>query len=174
MQRIFVMCKLKGMSDVASATAAGLANPDRNAHNMKKSKSVQEAIRKGIEALANEVMFTRHKAHDLLMDAHRNAATSTEQVLAIRELIKLHGVAAPEVKEIHQKHSGMIDHREVKELTDAELLKLADFSAGEHPSIIEGEYEVIEGDSSPGENNLRENGKQEGREKGEQEEKGSS
>jgi phage terminase small subunit len=146
-QRIYVESRLRGLSKMASATAAGISNPKHNAYQFEKRPAVREAIRAGMEALATEVMFTRKKAHDMLMDAHRNAASTTEQVFAIKELIKLHGVAAPEVKELRHQVTGSLKHEEVRQLSDTELLKLAQLPPSELPStVIEGEYESVERD----------------------------
>lgn len=164
-QRIFVECSLKGMSDIAAATAAGVSVPKKNAYRVKQSKAVQEALKKGIELLATDVMFTRKKAHDMLLDAHSNAQTTTEQVLAINAMIKLHGIAAPEVKEIHQTVHGSIEHHEVKELTDEQLLRIAQLPDNELPAIIEGEYS---------ETSERESGRTEGRKTRKQEKETSS
>jgi hypothetical protein len=144
MQRIFVTCKLKGMTDTAAGTAAGVANPTKNSSRMMKSAAVQEAIKAGVDIAAREIMFSRKEAHDMLMDAHRNAANTTEQVLAIREMIKLHGIAAPEVKQIEHKHAGRIEHAPVAELSDADLFKLAKLPTDQLPDIIDGEYELVE------------------------------
>ena len=145
-QRLFVLAKLEGMTDVAAATAAGISNPKSRAYQIAKHPAVIEALKKGIEILATEVMFTRRHAHELLLDAHRNAANTTEQVMAIREMIKLHGVAAPEVKELHTTVKGEIEHREVRELTDEQLLQLAQLPTNRLPQIVDGEYEVLEDD----------------------------
>jgi phage terminase small subunit len=142
-ESLYVQAKLRGMTNVAACTAAGVANPAVNQSNYAKNPKIKAALRRGKELLASEVMFDRKKAHNLLMDAHANAATTTEQVLAVRELIKLHGVAAPEVKEIHQKIEGTVEHKEVQALTDEQLLALARLPDDRLPSIVEGEYERI-------------------------------
>lgn len=144
-QRIYATCRLKGMSRIASATAAGCTNnPNSSAKAFDKSVAVQEVLTKGRELLANEIMFDRRKAHEMLMEAHANAETATEQVVAIREMIKLHGVAAPEVKEIRQQISGTVTHEEVTRLSDADLLRLAKLDDDQVPDVLEGEYELVE------------------------------
>ena len=137
-QRIYVTFRLKGMSRVASAAAAG--GDGTNSVRYEKSHAVQEAIRAGREALAHEIMFDRRKAHEMLEDAHRNAANATEQILAIREMIKLHGVAAPEVKELRHSVTGG-DKQEVKRLSDADLFRMARLTDAELPRVLEGEFE---------------------------------
>jgi len=143
MQRIFVEGVLRGLTDVAAATAAGVTNPRANAHKLRKHPAVAEAIKKGKEMFARDVFFDRKKAHDMLVDAHSNAETTTEQVLAIREMIKLHGIAAPEVKEIHQTISGKVEHSQLPTMTDNQLLELADLPDDQLPAIIDGEFEEV-------------------------------
>jgi nitrogen regulatory protein PII-like uncharacterized protein len=131
------------MSKIASAAASGITNP-KNYQQFEKSPAVQEALSKLRELAANDIMFDRKEAHRLLMDAHANAATATEQVLAIREMIKLHGVAAPEVKEIRQSVEGKVTHEVVRDMSDDELMLLAKLDDEEVPQVLEGEYELVD------------------------------
>src|SRR5690606_3836742 len=140
---LYVKARLEGLSKSAAAAAAG-ANP-KNSKQFEESAAVQEALRKGMEAFSAEVMFSRRKAHDMLMEAHANASNTIEQVAAIKELIKLHGVAAPEVKELRHHHSlegG--GPREVRNLSDDELLRLAQLPTEQLPHIIDGEFEEVD------------------------------
>lgn len=143
-QRIYTESRLKGMSKVASATAAGITAPHKNAGRIEESAAVKEALRVGRELLATEIMFTRKKAHELLMEAHANSATATEQIFAIREMIKLHGVAAPEVKELRHQVTGKLEHEEVKRLSDSDLLRLARLPDNKIPQILEGEFSIVD------------------------------
>lgn len=143
-QQIYVRSRLQGMSKVASATAAGITAPHKNACRIEESEAVKEALRVGRELLATEIMFTRKTAHEMLMEAHRNADTATEQIFAIREMIKLHGVAAPEVKELRHQVTGKVEHEEVKKLSDADLLRLAKLSDDRVPQVLEGEFEIVD------------------------------
>ena len=122
-ERIFVGSVLKGSTKIAAATAAGYLTPKNAAYTVPNNRNVKAALIAGREAFAKEVDFSRRKAHEMLMDAHRNAADTNEQVMAIRELIKLHGVAAAEKKEILHKHAGEVT---LNTMTDAELAKIAD------------------------------------------------
>lgn len=145
MQRLYVKARLEGLSKSAAAAAAG-ANP-KNTKQFDHSVAVQEALRKGMEAFSAEVLFSRKKAHEMLMEAHANAANTIEQVAAIKELVRLHGVAAPEVKELRHKHA-LEDGRpkEVRNLSDEDLLKLAQLPTEQLPHIIDGEYEEVDTD----------------------------
>lgn len=143
-QQIYVRSRLQGMSKVASATAAGITAPHKNAGSIESSEAVKEALRIGRELLATEIMFTRKTAHEMLMTAHALADTATEQIFAIRELIKLHGVAAPEVKELRHQVTGKVEHEEVKRLSDKDLLRLARLSDDKVPQVLEGEYSIVD------------------------------
>jgi len=148
MQRLYVQGILKGLNKTAAATAAGCANPRKNFMRLDGDPAVKEAIKAGLAVFSETVLFDRKEAHDMLMEAHRNAATATEQVLAIREMIKLHGIAAPEVKEIRQQITGKVTHEQVQRLTDADLLKLAKLDDDKVPEILEGEYSLVETDGN--------------------------
>jgi len=135
-ERIYIQSRLAGMSQVASATAGGWANPRKHASEIEKRPHVQAAILAACSDLAEEVQFGRKEAHDMLMSAYHNAATATEQVAAVRELINLHGIAQPKVIEHEHKVSGKV---EFNRLDNNELMKLADL---DHLTL-EGEYEVV-------------------------------
>lgn len=137
-ERIYVESRLQGMTMVASARAAGVANPEAHGSDMEKRPKVQAAMVDAMEQSAAAVGFSRKEAHDLLMSAYYNADTAGEQIAAVRELIKLHGVAAPqqvEHKHTHE-HSG-----ELSLMSTEELMKLADMK---DDLVIEGDFENIE------------------------------
>lgn len=145
MQRVYVESRFKGMSKIASATAAGCANPQKNAYKIEDSVSVKRAMAEIREVGAAEVNFGVKDAYDMYMTAFHTAATSAEMTKAVDSMVKLLGLAKPEVKEIHQHHSGKVDHNKVQDLTDQELLKLARLKPENDPFTIEGEaIEVAE------------------------------
>lgn len=119
-QRIYVEQRLMGLGPTAAATAAGYSDPHANAPHFEKLPAIAAAIKAGHADTLKLVKFTRKNAHDMLMDAYRCATTAGEQVQAVKELVKLHGIAEPqEVKHTHNhKH-------ELQGMGDAELLKLA-------------------------------------------------
>ena len=135
-ERIYCEGRLSGLSKVASATAAGVASAKKNAYEMEKRPHVMEAIVAATQIFAEEVGFTRREAHDMLMQAFRNADTAMEQITAVRELIKLHGIAAP-VKVEHEHmhtHELQLEHMPLKE-----LMKLAN----QNSLTLEGEFERV-------------------------------
>lgn len=136
-ERVYVQCRLDGMTQIASAQAAGWPNAKKMAYEVEKRPHVQTAIMAVADEIAEEVGFDRKEAHDLLMQAYLNADTAGEQVAAVRAMIDLHGIAKPKVVEHKHdhKHSGQIEYMPTKE-----LMKLAEME----DLALEGEYEVIE------------------------------
>lgn len=145
MQRMYVEARLQGMTQVAAATAAGAANPKKNAHKFEASENVKAALRHTREVFAQKLAFDRKKAHEMYMDAYRNADSATEQKLVVDSLVKLHGIAAPEVKRLQHEHSGQITHKkQLEHLPDSRLLEMANLKPSEDPNVIEGE--IVEPD----------------------------
>lgn len=137
--RTYAKCRLDGMTQKASAAAAGSKDPGNDGTKWERDERVQAAMVAAAEDLADEVGFTRKEAHDLLMRAYENATTSGEMTQAVNAMISLHGLAKP--KEVHHKHdhehTGQIEH-----MSDSELLKLAQMD----DLTLEGEYEVVKDD----------------------------
>ncbi len=135
-QRIYVQGRLDGLTQVAAAAAAGYANPKHNATKVDKLPDVQAAMVAAMQDLSEEIGFGRREAHDMLIEAYRNAATAAEQIQAVKELINLHGLAAPKQVEHKHTHQGSVS---LERMETEELLKLADME----DLALEGEYTVI-------------------------------
>ena len=136
-ERIYVKSRLEGLSQVASAVAAGYANPKNNAVRLEKKDKIQKALIGAMEEIAEEVGFTRKEAHDMLMSAYQNAATAAEQISAVKEMINLHGLAVPKQVEHKHEHTGQVS---LERMETRELLKLADME----DLILDAEYEVMD------------------------------
>jgi len=132
----YVELRLGGMGKVASARGAGYADPGKNATRLEKHKKIQAALVEGMHETAQEVGFTRKDAHDMLYSAYLSAATATEQVMAVRAMIDLHGIAVPQKVEVEHKHTHTM---QLEHLETSELMKLANMDG----LTLEGEYEVV-------------------------------
>lgn len=88
-----------------------------------------------------EIEFGVTDAHMMLMEAHRKSTSTTEEVMTIKELINLHGLAAPK-KQINVNEHHVFKEKDVKRLPEAKLMELA----GEDNLIIDIEPEEIEYD----------------------------
>ena len=143
MQRIFVRQRLIGDSVVASGTAAGLKRPKKEAYRMAKAPNVVAAIEAGLEDSAETMITDRAAVERMFLEAYNNAETATEQIMAARELGKLHGHYAPTKTETKHEHSGAIEHNhDMREISTARLLEAAgDRRMLPDPNVIEGDYE---------------------------------
>lgn len=132
-QRIYVDCRLEGLSKIASANAAGSPSPNQ----FEESEKVQKALIERMQKTADEVDFSRKEAHEMYMDAYRNADTATEQIAAVNAMVKLHGLEKPKV--VEHKHAN-VRPDQLEHMPLDELMK----RAGMEDLVLEGEYEVIE------------------------------
>jgi hypothetical protein len=128
------------MTKTAAATAAGMANPKNNANKFEESETVRAALRAIREIAADAVAFSRKEAHDMYMQAYYSAATAAEMVMAINGIVKLHGIAAVEVKELRHKHQGRIEHAQISNMPDSELARIAQLKDS---PFIDAEFEVL-------------------------------
>lgn len=138
MQRAYVDARLQGLSQVASATAAGCAVPKNDGTRLEKNDKVQAAMLDMMAKTAEEVGFSRKEAHDMYMEAYQNAETATEQIAAVNAMVKLHGLEKPKQLEVKHEHvhSGQIEH-----LPTEELMRLANM---QDTLTLEGEFEEVE------------------------------
>jgi phage terminase small subunit len=131
----FVMLLFRGMQPPAAAKAAGYI--DENAHNrLLAKKHVKDAVAKLRERNFYDTKVTREKLTEMLFEAHSHAGNATEEILAIRELGKMHGLYAETKKSIKVDMTQEIRHvRQFEQMSDAQLARIAggDF-------IAEGEF----------------------------------
>ncbi len=122
----YVQLRARNVNPTAAARSAGYRQPAIAVADLAENPDVQRAIayfreqsrQAAIDAGAIE--FTRNDATAMLMEAHAKSATATEEVTALRELIKLHGLNTPETIEVNFTRKDQLE-----EASDEELLKLA-------------------------------------------------
>ncbi len=68
-ERIYVESRLSGMTQVASAAAAGCNNPNTDGNRYENKERVQKELVARMQKVSEEVDFSRRDAHDLLMQA---------------------------------------------------------------------------------------------------------
>ncbi len=146
-ERIYCENRLSGMSKVASATAAGFASAKKMAYEIETRPHVMEALVAATQIFAEEVGFTRREAHDMLMSAFRNADTAMEQISAVRELIKLHGIAAPVKVEVEHTHTHemLLENMPLKELMQLANMKGITLE-GDFERVADRKVELLETD----------------------------
>jgi phage I-like protein len=138
MQRLYVDGRLSGLSQIASASAAGAANPKNECSRLEHNENVRKALVDMMAKTAEEVNFGRKEAHDMYMDAYQNAETASEQIMAVNAMVKLHGLEAPKKVEVEHTHT---HEGELRFMPTEELIKLAGM---EGQLVLEGEFEEVE------------------------------
>lgn len=89
------------------------------------------------------IQFTIDDAHEMLINTHRKSISATEELNTIKEMIALHGLAAPK-KQVNINEHHVFRESEMKVLSDKELTKLA----GTGSVTLDIEPEAIEYESS--------------------------
>lgn len=127
----YVQLRVRGLLPLAAARGAGIrvknmsdinALHDANPHLDEALVAYRMAIREESISRGVEIEFTRNDATLMLMEAHTKAANTMEEVRAIDSLIKLHGIAAPERKEITATVTNI---SEIQQMSDEQLAALS-------------------------------------------------
>ena len=122
----YILFRIRGLNPKAAARGAGFPNPIQAVIALSEREDIQEAIAYGREMSrqaainAGAVEFTKDDATLMYFEAHAKSATALEEIRAIDSLVKLHGLASPEKKEII-----ITDKDQLKELGSDELVKLS-------------------------------------------------
>ncbi|MBM7454476.1 hypothetical protein HNR62_000305 [Oceanisphaera litoralis] len=122
----YVLYRTRGLNPVAAARAAGYNKPQVAVAKLAQSEDIRDAIayfremsrQEAIQAGAIE--FTRNDATLLYLEAHAKSANATEEIKAVDSLVRLHGLAAPEKKELEITTRGQLEL-----MDDDTLMKLA-------------------------------------------------
>ena len=105
-EEAYVRYCIQGLNPSAAARAAGYSDPITAVATFAEREDICKALAYGREmirqtALASGAMnFTRDDATMLYLEAHSTAENSSEKIRAVDSLVKLHGLAEPEKKEI--------------------------------------------------------------------------
>lgn len=129
----FIEARSRGLPRRDAAKAAGLSGDGSSTEQL---PSVQEALDKIREQMKVDSGVTRETILEGLIDAASMAKLLSDpqaMVAAWREIGKLLGEYAPEVKKIEKGVSKQDLLRAMESMTDAELLRLS------HGRVIEGE-----------------------------------
>lgn len=125
-QVTYVKWRLKGLSVQQAATAAGISDPSHNGHRLEEAVGVQIELKKNREKLAKRTGVTKETVAAGLMEAFdmaRTMADPTAMVASMRELGKLLGHYAPEVKRLEKSMDKNEILRALEQMDDAELLR---------------------------------------------------
>lgn len=124
-QEKFVHLIVSGMPPKAAAVAVGLAVAA--AGGLLGKPVIQAAIHYFRDKNREKLDFTIETAHSMLMEAWTNSKDATEQVAVVRELVKLHGVAAaPKAQDVN---ININNPRQVERAPDEKLIEMAGMAA---------------------------------------------
>lgn len=133
-QEKFVHFVVSGMANGAAAVAVG-ASASTGAKWVA-LPVIAAAIEYFRSKNREKLDFTIETAHSMLMEAWSNCKDATEQVAVVREMVKLHGVAAPPKPQ--DVNINITNPKQVERASDAKLLEMA----GVDPTYLRPEPKV--------------------------------
>lgn len=125
-QKAYVRHRLRGLNVQQAADAAGLKHPHDNGHRLEEAVGVQLELQEKRRELAKKVGITRDHVVAGLFEAAgmaKEMADPVAMVTAWRELGKLLGYYAPEVKRIEKGISKGDLIKALEDMSDEELLR---------------------------------------------------
>lgn len=119
----FVLFKSRGLSPVVAARAAGYT-PQQGAELMTEPNII--AMIDYMAAVNNrEVSITKDMLNVMLLEAHRKSATSTEEIMAVRELGKINDLYPTEKRRLEIAPAPEnVTKKQIESMTDAQLMAL--------------------------------------------------
>lgn len=143
-QRLFCEQILKGRSPGQAARIAGYANPDAKGHAIAKSPKIAAAIKYLYKKHESVSDMTRKKVMDGMLEAidmARIQADAGNMVAGWREIGRMCGYYAPEVKKIDINITAKRVIDKLETLSDEDLVQMIEESS----HIIEAEaFEILE------------------------------
>jgi phage terminase small subunit len=144
-QLIFVKAVVKGTTPITAARMAGYARPDKAAAEVMTSQKVKEAIQYLYKKHEKVADMTRKKVMDGMLEAIDMAkmqADASTMVSGWREIGKMCGYYAPEVKKVDITVSSKRVIDKLETMSDDDLLRFVE----EQGRVIEGEAtEILNG-----------------------------
>lgn len=139
-QHLYLENRIGGMSVKAAAAAAGYsANSSRVYRDLENHPRLKYLLQDMTQKALARVQITRDDVIQGFVDSLASAQSSTEMIMAWREIGKIVGAYAPEVKVVAHVD---ITAEKLRSMDDQQLLELADQEDFNLP-IIEGECEVL-------------------------------
>lgn len=141
-QKIFVNAIIKGKAPNIAARMAGYSQPDNQCYTIAKSPKVQAAIQYLYKKYEKAGDVSRKKVMDGMLEAIDMAklqADAGNMIAGWREIAKMCGYYAPEVKKVEVNITAKRVIDKLETLSDADLLQMIEESS----NVIEGEATEI-------------------------------
>lgn len=143
-QEAFVEGVLDGKSRGQAALDAGYSSPSASS-TIAKSEAVQVALSERRAELSSATQITRAGVLNGILDAIEMArlmADPTAMLTGYRDISKMMGYNAPEVKKVEIRDTSDRLHRRMQALSDEDLLKIINGEAD--MDVIEGEARRVD------------------------------
>lgn len=142
-QQLYLEGRIQGLSVKHAARAAGYSSADssRTYKNLEDHPRIKYLLLEANKQAFDKIVVTRSDVISGFMDAVNAAQSSTELVMAWRELGKIIGAYEPEVKIV--KHMDVTAEK-VRGMKDSDLLAMADMEDFNLPDIEDAEYYEID------------------------------
>jgi transposase len=140
-ERVFVEARLRGLNIRQASAAAGVTH--QMGSTIEAREEVLQAMQRGRQISAEATGRTREQIDEMLMDAYRNATNTVEQVMAVRELAKLHGLYAPTTVKVDHLHR-LQNVKRAEDLKSLPLHELEQLALNRGGEVIEAEYEALD------------------------------
>ena len=139
-QQLYLENRIQGLSVKASASAAGYSEGGRSYQDLENHPRIKYLLHEATKQAFQKITIDRGDVIAGFMDAVNAAQSSTELVMAWRELGKIIGAYEPEVKVI--VHTD-ITAEKVRNMKDEDLLKMSEMETYLLPDV---EEDIVEGD----------------------------
>lgn len=136
----YIQRRAQGLEPLAAARAAQFPNAHKAVARMAEREDINLAISYAREMMRQQAInngaieFTKDDATQLYLEAHATSINSMEKIRAIDSLVKLHGLAAPERREIE-----ITQRSQMSELNDDDLLRMT----GQDISLDPSQYTEV-------------------------------
>lgn len=125
-EEVYVQRRAQGLNPLAAARSANYEQPTKAVAMLAQREDVTLAIayaremQRQVAIGAGSIDFTKDDATMMYLEAHATSETTADKIRATDSLVKLHGLATPEKREI------IIGTREqMQAVSDEELLRMA-------------------------------------------------
>lgn len=135
-ERAFIEFKALGMSDVQAARHAGYSYPKVDGEKIARQPNIAAAVQEQRAKYEEAGQMTKKRVLDGFLEAIEQGKLLTDPIAQIagwREIAKLCGYYEPQKHEIAVSVQGNLVVQKIQQLSDEELLKLAE------GDVIEGE-----------------------------------
>lgn len=143
-EELMVFHIVSGLPLAAAAFQAGFEfkNPHRGAKRIMEKPEVRAKLQQLRDEAAHRSKISQDDVIEGFKEAINDAKLAADpqsQIAGWREIAKMLGFYAPEVKKVEVSHAAMDARREISQLSEDDLLALVDT-----PDVIDGEFKVLD------------------------------